>query len=74
MFQSARFKLTAWYLLIIMLISALFSVAIYHNVSRQIERLIRMQNERIRNFQYQSLPDSYPFRPPDEPPMISTEV
>lgn len=40
MFESARLKLTAWYLLIITLISLLFSVAFYHASTREIERLI----------------------------------
>ncbi len=38
MFHSARIKLTAWYLLIIMVISLLFSVVIYAGVSRELER------------------------------------
>lgn len=39
MFHSARIKLTAWYLLIIMLISMLFSVVIYTNVNHDLVRL-----------------------------------
>jgi two-component system, OmpR family, sensor histidine kinase CiaH len=38
MFSSTRLKLTAWYLLIIMIISFLFSVAIYYGVSLALER------------------------------------
>lgn len=71
MFQSTRLKLTAWYLLIIMFVSAIFSVAIYNNVSRQIEGFIRMQNDRIRNFQPSQ--NGFRFPPPGVPPMISTE-
>lgn len=41
MFQSARLKLTAWYLLLIMLISILFSVAFYNVSTREIQRIIR---------------------------------
>ena len=68
-FQSARLKLTIWYLIIIMIISALFSATIYGNVSRQIEGLVRMHNNKVRNFE---------FRPPqnnleDLPPVISIE-
>ena len=70
MFQLARFKLTAWYLFIIMFVSVLFSIAIYSNVSSQIQGLIQMQNERIRNFQR---PNQNSLPPPDAPPMISTE-
>jgi two-component system sensor histidine kinase CiaH len=44
MFESARLKLTAWYLLIIMFISILFSVAFYDTATVELERIInRMQ-------------------------------
>lgn len=53
MFASARFKLTAWYLLMIMLVSAFFSVVIYANVDRELVRLERIQEEsRIRAEDY----------------------
>lgn len=71
MFRSTRLKLTAWYLLIIMFISVIFSVVIYNNVSLQIEGLIRMQNDRLRNLQFGPPPGGMP--PPDAPPMLSTE-
>lgn len=72
MFQSARFKLTAWYLLFIMLISAIFSGVIYLNVSRQIEVFIRFQNERLNNFQNRPpLPPTNRLRNP--PPLITTD-
>lgn len=53
MFESARLKLTAWYLLIIMGISVVFSYAIYTQVNRELVqfesarqlRLSRMQAE-----------------------------
>ncbi|MBA3723607.1 MAG: HAMP domain-containing histidine kinase [Candidatus Levybacteria bacterium] len=49
MFESARLKLTAWYLLIIMLISMLFSVAIYDIATREIHSIInRIQYEQYR--------------------------
>lgn len=40
MFQSARLKLTAWYLLIIIAICFLFSFAFYSLASREIQRVI----------------------------------
>jgi two-component system sensor histidine kinase CiaH len=40
MFQSARLKLTAWYLLIIMLISITFSLAFYRASTNEIQRVI----------------------------------
>lgn len=50
LFESARFKLTAWYLLIIMAISILFSFVIYEGVNSefvQFERLQQIREERI---------------------------
>ena len=40
MFQSARLKLTAWYLLIIMLVSITFSFAFYKSATNEIDRVI----------------------------------
>lgn len=40
MFQSARLKLTAWYLLIIMLVSITFSLAFYRASTNEIQRVI----------------------------------
>lgn len=71
MLQKTRLKLTGWYLLIIMLVSFLFSMAIYGNITRQIEGLIRMQNDRIRNFQNNPLQGIPPRL--GTPPVISTE-
>ncbi len=47
MFLRARFKLTAWYLLIIMLISFLFSLAIYEGLRVEVERSLRLQEFRM---------------------------
>jgi signal transduction histidine kinase len=47
MFQNARLKLTAWYLLIIMLISLSFSFVIFQMLSNEIERITRVQRFRI---------------------------
>jgi two-component system, OmpR family, sensor histidine kinase CiaH len=43
MFERARLKLTAWYLLIIMTISLLFSFAIYSSIDTELHRFERMQ-------------------------------
>jgi two-component system sensor histidine kinase CiaH len=40
MFESARLQLTAWYLVVIMVVSGVFSVAFYHSSTREIQRLI----------------------------------
>jgi len=60
MFRSARLKLTAWYLLIIMVISFSFSLVIYRIVTREIDRVERMQRTRIEL--------RFPRRLEDEPP------
>jgi|SRR3989344_8108670 len=52
MFTNARLKLTAWYLLILMAVSFLFSTIIYRMVSSELERgfhqaVMRMQARRL---------------------------
>jgi two-component system sensor histidine kinase CiaH len=47
MFQSARVKLTAWYLLIITLISFLFSFVIYSDINHELERFKHFQEVRL---------------------------
>lgn len=47
MFKTARIKLTVWYLLIIMLVSLMFSLTIYKVLSNEIERFERAQRFRI---------------------------
>ena len=53
MFHNARLQLTAWYLLLIMFISLIFSVVIYANVDRELVRFERFQElSRDRASQY----------------------
>jgi len=47
MFNSARIRLTAWYLIIIALISFFFSVAIYRVLTSELNRIESMQRIRI---------------------------
>ncbi|HUD19291.1 MAG TPA: HAMP domain-containing sensor histidine kinase [Patescibacteria group bacterium] len=47
MFRSARLKLTAWYLLIIMIVSIAFSVVIYRVLTSEVDRFARAQRTRI---------------------------
>ena len=49
MFSEARLKLTAWYLLLILLVSVLFSIALYNLSTREIQRLINIEEERREN-------------------------
>jgi two-component system, OmpR family, sensor histidine kinase CiaH len=68
MFKKARLKLTAWYLLIIMVISFSFSALIYQLISVEINRFADSQRNRIeRRFSVsdQNLPP---------PPMISIDA
>lgn len=65
MFQSTRIKLTCWYLLIIMMISAFFSLTVYNMATREIERIARKQRFRIEQG-YQNLPMQ---PPPGAPPL-----
>ena len=46
MFHSARLKLTAWYLLIIMFVSIFFSLIIYRGLIGEINRVSRMERFR----------------------------
>lgn len=52
MFQSARIKLTARYLLIIMVVSLMFSLAIYSGINVELNRFERFQKSRL-NYSYQ---------------------
>jgi len=60
MFQKARIKLTAWYLLIIMFISIVFSLVIYSGINRELGRFERSQNLRLRREQELMLPAPLP--------------
>lgn len=59
MFHSARIKLTVWYLLIIMLVSVSFSVAIYRGLTFELDRFERVQRLRIEG--------QFPEGPPPAP-------
>lgn len=71
MFHSARLKLTAWYLLFIMLISLFFTVVIYRGLTSELERFARMQRFRIERRLYT---DAYAHLPSNLPPVIELEL
>ena len=48
MFEIARLKLTAWYLLIIMTISLAFSLVIYRSVTFEFQRRLNMIEARLK--------------------------
>lgn len=60
MFQSAKIKLTLWYLLIIMLISVIFSLVIYTVINQEYSRIERIQ--RLRQERVQQPPSTGEFR------------
>lgn len=66
MFQSARIKLTILYVIIIMIVSVLFSLAIFRTQSTEIERILQLQQLR---FQRQGL-----LRPNFNPRTFDPEV
>jgi signal transduction histidine kinase len=66
MFNSARLKLTAWYILILLSVSVLFSVAIYQVSTREIQQLInRIAADEQTN-------TAMIFRQPHRPPQTLT--
>src|SRR5260221_11285890 len=74
MFQSARLKLTAWYLTLIMAISILFSLVIYQGITREIARSLRQQQFRIYKVQHPgSTPPTFVISP-DNPPQEDAEI
>lgn len=74
MFKSARFKLTAWYLLIIILISIFFSAAIYFRVSQELEIGFRRAEIRQRAGELGiPLPGRWPIGGEDLDPRLQNE-
>ncbi len=63
MFHSARIKLTAWYLFIIMLISISFSAAMYRVLSSELDRVQKVQKLRVEH----RLPERCWIIPPHSP-------
>ena len=70
MFHSARLKLTAWYLLIIMFISVSFSVAMYKVLTFELNRMERMQRLRIER----GLSEPRRIIPPEQPFRIDPDL
>lgn len=74
MFHSTRIKLTAWYLLIIMLVSFSFSLVIYRMTTSELDRIERMQRARVeRQFPEEirmAPPNSDAFLRPLDPALI----
>lgn len=56
MFQNTRIKLTAWYVLIIMIISVLFSLGLYRVSSLELDRIERVNRQRMHHWMNLGLP------------------
>jgi len=66
MFNTARTKLTAWYILILMSVSIAFSVVIYRGMAMEVDRFSRLQRVRLeRRFDEFGIP---------HPPSIDNEI
>src|SRR5512141_1822886 len=68
MFTSARFKLTGWYLLIIMAVSISFSAFIYKGVSLEFERRLNAIESRLQLGRFGIYP------PPGQVEMFITDL
>lgn len=67
MFNTARIKLTAWYLLMIMCVSIFFSTVIYAALTHELDRFDRAQRIRIQR----GIPAPPPFLTTPDPDLIS---
>ncbi len=70
MFYKARLKLTAWYLLIIMLISISFSLAIYGVLTNELNRVERVQRQRRDRLIPMEFNQRFPRQPIIDPEVI----
>src|SRR6266699_1117405 len=69
MFHSARLKLTAWYLLIIIIVTMVFSFIIYQFILQEVERSLHVQQMRqLRTEIEEGLP------PPSFPPPLDPQL
>ncbi len=59
-FNSARIKLSLWYLLIIMIISISFSAFIYYGGTRELNRIVRVEQYHDQHPQLRALPSALP--------------
>jgi signal transduction histidine kinase len=67
MFTKTRLTLTAWYLVIIMLISLAFSLVIYRGAESELQRSLRIQSVRFQR-------EQGIFLPPGVYPQINTDL
>ncbi len=70
MFKSARIKLTLWYLLIITLVCLFFSLVVYNSLTSELNRIEKMQKERVER---SLLQNNNNLRLP-KPPYLNPEI
>lgn len=68
MFESARVRLTAWYLLIIMSVSILFSLVIYTGINDELKRF-EMREAIIQ----EQIEQTFPFLPDEQKPRVDMQ-
>ena len=71
MFHTARVKLTAWYLVIIMAVSISFSAVIYRSIAAELDRFSRLQQFRIERRIRDQVLDDIPPVALDDPDLVS---
>jgi two-component system sensor histidine kinase CiaH len=68
MFRSARIRLTAWYLLIIMSVSILFSLVIYSGINTELKG-VEQRESSIRD----QIEQAFPFLPDEQKPHVDLQ-
>ena len=75
-FHSTRIKLTAWYVIISIIITLLFSVVIYLGIATQLDRIFEFQEfNKQNNFRINAPVDSpMPLPPPVDPESVKNRI
>ena len=75
-FHSTRLKLTAWYVIISIIITLIFSVVIYLGIATQLDRMSEFQQFNIQNSVRISPPVNtpMPLPPPVDPESVKNRI
>jgi hypothetical protein len=74
MFNNARLRLTAWYLLIIMMVSLFFSGMIYEILTSEFDRISHFQRVRIEKRIGENIPQELRSQIPPPPQFLDEDV
>ncbi len=74
MFKAARLKLTAWYLLILAIISFAFSLTIYRYLSLEIDRFAKVQKSRLERRFEARIPEEIRIKLPPPPDFSDPDI